>query len=338
MPRRRPGLPAAALCALALALGGCGEVTNTIVPKAGTADRLAVALDGPPNADHVGIFEAQSLGYFKQTDLDVQLSAPADPDAALELLAAGKVDVAIASEPQVLLVRNERVALVAVGAIVQRPLTSIVSLAKSGITSPSALAGKTVGESGAGYEHDFLQAILKAANVSGTSVKEVDVGQQLVPSLVSGRVDATIGDWNHEPLQLLHMRRRPRVIAVQNAGVPSYDQLVIVVRKSTIVDHAPLVRRFVQAVARGYEAARADPVAATDALVAQNPELNRAVELASVKATLSSFFPSGGHPWGWESATQWNIFAEWMFKHGLLSNPNAPVDASTNELLAGQGI
>jgi hypothetical protein len=32
------------------------------------------------------------------------------------------------------------------------------------------------------------------------------------------------------------------------------------------------------------------------------------------------------------------VFANWMFKEGLLSNANAPVDASDNELLAGQGV
>ena len=95
------------------------------------------------------------------------------------------------------------------------------------------------------------------------SVTEVKVGQRLLPALLSGKADATIGDWNHEPIQLMQIRRHPNVIHVADEGVPTYDQLVVVVRKGTIVDHAPLIRRFVQAVARGYEAARANPVAAT---------------------------------------------------------------------------
>jgi len=128
------------------------------------------------------------------------------------------------------------------------------------------------------------------------------------------------------------------VIPVDRAGVPTYDELVLVVRKSTIVYHAQLIRRFVQAVARGYEAARADPVAATRNLVRLNPSLSYKLQLAAVKATLGSFFPPRGRPWGWQATSQWNAFARWMSGAGLLTNPKAPVDASTNELLAGQGI
>jgi putative hydroxymethylpyrimidine transport system substrate-binding protein len=328
-----------AALALALALGGCGEIANTITPKSGTANQLNVELDYFPNADHVGLYEAQALGYFKQADLDVHLIAPTNAATPLDLLAAGKVQVAISYEPDVLLARNQNEALVSVAALVQQPLTSIVSLGSQHITTPADLAGKTVGDSGIPYQHDFLETVLKHANVPASSVKEVDVGEALVPAMLSGKVNATLGAyWNYEAIELEQLHKHPNVIHINQAGVPDYNELVLVVRKGTIVDHAPLIRRFVQAVARGYEAARANPVAATKNLVRLNPGLNDKLQLASVRATMSSFFPTGTHPWGWQSSTQWNAFATWMNKQGLISNPNAPVDASTNELLAGQGV
>jgi hypothetical protein len=55
--RRLVGNTVAAVL-LAGALGGCGEVTNTITPKAGTANELTVELNGTPNADLVGVYEA----------------------------------------------------------------------------------------------------------------------------------------------------------------------------------------------------------------------------------------------------------------------------------------
>jgi hypothetical protein len=75
-----------------------------------------------------------------------------------------------------------------------------------------------------------------------------------------------------------------------------------------------------------------------DQLISANPGLDRKLQLASVRATLSSFFPSGNHPWGWQNPTQWNSFGTWMMRRHLIQNPNAIIDASTNELLAGQGI
>ncbi|HET9721234.1 MAG TPA: ABC transporter substrate-binding protein [Solirubrobacteraceae bacterium] len=325
--------------AVALGLAGCGQVKNTITPPAGSASSLTLMLDYFPNADHVGIYAAQADGYFHQADLNVHIEAPTNAATPLQLLAAGKVDVAIGYEPDVLLARNQGTPLVSVAAIVQRPLTAIVSVGSQHITSPAKLRGKTVGDSGIPYQHAFLQTILAHAGVPARTVREVNVGEALVPAMISGRVNATLGAyWNYEAIELAQLHRHPNVIHMDQAGVPTYNELVFVVRKATIVDHPGLIRRFVQAVARGYEAARADPTKAVNQLIAANPSLDRRLQLASVRATLSSFFPAGNHPWGWQDPAQWNAFGTWMMRHRLIHNPQAIIDASTNELLAGQGI
>ena len=339
MTRRRRVLGLMAAAAAAAAVAGCGEVTNTVHPPAGTANNLSVELDYFPNADHVGIYEALARGFFKQADLNVHLHAPTNAATPLQLLEAGKVDVAISYEPDVLLARNQNIPLVSVAAIVQRPLTSIVSVGSQNITSPKDLRGKTVGTSGIPYQAAFLQTILRHSHVPAASVKEVDVGEGLVPAMVSGRVNATLGAyWNYEAIQLAQLHKNPNVIHMDQAGVPTYDELVFVVRKATIVNHAPLIRRFVQAVARGYKAARSNPVQATQNLVRMNPGLKYRLQLASVLVTMSSFFPGGHHPWGWQDPKEWNAFGNWMTHNNLITNPNATPDASTNELLAGQGI
>lgn len=325
--------------ALGLVLGGCGEVKNTISPAAGSANQLTLMLDYFPNADHVGIYAAQADGYFRQADLSVHLEAPTNAATPLQLLAAGKVDVAISYEPDVLLARDRGTPLVSVAALVQRPLTSIVSVGKQHIGSVAKLRGKTVGDSGIPYQHAFLQTIVQHAGLPAHSVREVNVGEGLVPAMVSGRVNATLGAyWNYEAIELRQLGKHPNVIPVDRAGVPAYDELVLVVRKAEIVDHPSLIRRFVQAVARGYEATRADPARAVNQLLAANPSLDRRLQAASVRATLSSFFPTGRHPWGWQDPSQWNSFGAWMMRHQLIHNPQAVIDASTNELLAGQGI
>ncbi len=322
-----------------LVLAGCGEVKNTISPSPGTANQLTLMLDYFPNADHVGIYAAQADGYFREADLDVHIEAPSNAATPLQLLAAGKVDIAISYEPDVLLARNQDIPLVSVAAIVQRPLTSIVSIGSQHITSPADLRGKTVGDSGIPYQHAFLETILQHAGVPLDSVKEVNVGEGLVPAMISKRVNATLGAyWNYEAIELAQLHKHPNVIRMDQAGVPTYDELVFVVRKATIVDHPSLIRRFVQAVARGYEAARADPAKAVGQLIAANPSLDEKLQLASVRATISSFFPSGNHPWGWQNPKAWNSFGAWMMHHGLIHNPDAIIDASTNELLAGQGV
>jgi len=111
------------------------------------------------------------------------------------------------------------------------------------------------------------------------------------------------------------------------------------VTKNEIVNHPDVVRRFVQALARGYESVRRNPQVAVNNLVKASPGLDPKLQLASVKATLSAFFPSNpADPWGWQDPTQWNDYGSWMLKNHLITVPNAVLDASTNELLAGQGL
>jgi len=158
--------------------------------------------------------------------------------------------------------------------------------------------------------------------------------------MLSGRVDATLGAyWNVEAIQLARMHKKPRVIRMDQVGVPTYDELVVVARKATVVNQPNVIRRFVQALARGYEAVRKDPQTGVDNLVKANPGLDAGFQLASVKASLPAFFPSDpNHPWGWQGASQWNAYGRWMIDNHLISNPQAVADASTNELLAGQGL
>jgi putative hydroxymethylpyrimidine transport system substrate-binding protein len=325
--------------ALALGLAACGEKKDQLAPARGSQS-LTVMLDWFPNADHVGLYRAIQEGDFARAGLSVQIQVPTDPATPLQLLAAGKVDVAISYEPEVMLARDKGAGVAAIGAIVQRPLTSIVSLGSKHITTPAQLRGKRVGDAGIPYQHAYLEAILARAHVPAGSVREINVGANLVPAMISGRVDATLGAyWNYEAIQLAQDGKHPNVIRVDNAGVPPYDELVLVARESEIANRTNALRRFVQALARGYESVRSNPQAGVNALVSANPSLDHKLQLASVRATLPAFFPTkAGEPWGWQDSPQWNAYGDWMLRNHLVSSQSAVADASTNELLAGNGL
>jgi putative hydroxymethylpyrimidine transport system substrate-binding protein len=172
-------------------------------------------------------------------------------------------------------------------------------------------------------------------------ITQRDVGFDLVPAMLGKRVDATLGGfWNYEGIQLRQRGKHPAIVPVDKAGVPVYDELVIVARRDTLRKKGAIVRRFVQALGRGYADVRADPAAGVDSLISQVPDLakSRTLEEASVRATLPSFFPTKtSRPFGFQDRAQWKAYGTWMFKHGLLkAEPHADF-ALTNEFLAGQG-
>ena len=159
-------------------------------------------LDFFPNADHAPLYTAISHGDFRTVGLDVVPETPADPSEPLKLLAAGRVDMAISYEPEVLLARDSGLNLVAIGALVQRPLTSIIALPGKHVTSVGSLAGKP---SAPPASPTRRRCCTRHSNTPARTrpAHEVDVGFDLVPAMISGRVDATLGGfWNYEAIQL----------------------------------------------------------------------------------------------------------------------------------------
>jgi putative hydroxymethylpyrimidine transport system substrate-binding protein len=335
---RRPLVAAALALTAVLALAACGERKEPL--GAPGRQSLTLLLDYFPNADHAGIYAAQARGDFARAGLNVKVQAPTDPAGPLKLLQAGRVDLAISYEPELLLARDKGAQLVSVGAIVQKPLTAIVSLRSAHIRSPSDLEGKTVGTAGIAYQSAYLKQIAQDAGIDPHRVKEVDVGFNLVPAMLSKRVDATLGAfWNYEGVQLRLKHKRPSIIRMESAGVPTYDELIVVARKDTVEHRGATVRRFMQALADGYGALRSDPAVGIDPLLAANHDLDRRLQEASVRATLPVFFPaaSTGKPFGWQDPRAWNAYGDWMFQNHLLKRqPNAAA-AMTDEFLPGQG-
>ena len=144
---------AGALLALALGLAACGEKSEDVT---GEAQPLSLTLDFYPNPDHAGIYMAQKLGYFEEAGLDVSIHTPADPAAPIKLLAAGRTDLANSYEPEVLLAADKGLEVLAVGALVNRPLTSMIWLKKSGIKGVGGLEGKTIATAGIPYQDAYL--------------------------------------------------------------------------------------------------------------------------------------------------------------------------------------
>jgi putative hydroxymethylpyrimidine transport system substrate-binding protein len=329
-------LLAVAVCA-ALALTACGQKHETLAARG--LKHVTLALDFFPNADHAAIYAAIANGDFARAGLDVVPQAPSDPSAPLKLLAAGRADLAISYEPELLLARDKGLALVSIGALVQQPLTSIISTGNKHITSVAQLDGKKIGTAGIPYQSAELQTALQGAGVQKSSVKEINVGFDLVPAMLAGKVDATLGGfWNYEGIQLTLAHKQPNVIQIQNAGVPSYNELVIVAREDQARRSGALLRAFMQALTHGEEAVRADPSRAVQPLLKAAPDLDARLQLASVRHTLPVVFPSdASKPFGYQYPQQWNAFERWMVSHALLTRDPAASRAMTNEFLPGLG-
>jgi putative hydroxymethylpyrimidine transport system substrate-binding protein len=332
-------LNAAALvaCAAAVFIAGCGEKEDQLEPSG--SKRVELMLDYFPNADHAGIYAAEAGGHFEQAGLDVEIRQPPDPAAPIKQVAAGRVDLAISYTPEVLRARDQGLRVIAVGAMVREPLTSIISLPEAKIASPRDLRGKTVGTAGIDYQSAYLRTILREAGVPADSVKERNVGFSLTPALLTGRVDAVLGAfWNYEGTELRMRGKRPRIIRMNEAGVPGYDELVLVANEDALERDGDKIRAFIGALSRGTRDLRKEPDKAIEGLLEANPDLDPELQRAVVEVTLPLFLPPPDRPFAWQDPAKWEAFAAWMQDNDLLENPPDARGSYDNGLLPGSGL
>ncbi|MBS1887769.1 MAG: ABC transporter substrate-binding protein [Actinobacteria bacterium] len=314
----RATVVALALLIVGLGLAACGSKSENLK---GEPEKLTLDLDFYPNPDHAGIYMAEKEGFFKEAGLEVAINTPTDPSAPLKDVASGRAELAITYEPEVALAREQGLDVVAVGALVNQPLTSLIWLKKSGIKSVPDLKGKTVSYAGIPYQEAFMKTILGRAKVPFSSVNLVNVGFGLIPSLAGGSAQAMLGGYsNVEGVDLQQRGKEPVITPVDQLGVPTYDELVLVARRSTLEANGERIRLFMTALRRGTEAAVKNPKAATEAILAANPSLEPKLVAAEMKATLPLLSArTPGKPYGWMNPKEWEEFAAWMRDEELIS-------------------
>jgi putative hydroxymethylpyrimidine transport system substrate-binding protein len=321
---------------VALAVSGvlvaCGDDDEGGRP--GAPEPIDLVLDFYVNPDHAGIYMALDRGDFREAGVDVDPQVPSDPSAPIRQVAAGRADLAISYEPEVLLARNEGLPVIAVAALVPRPLTSLISLPEAAIEDPEDLDGKTIATAGISYQTAFLDAILERAGLAPDDAKQVDVGFNLLPAVLSGRADAMLGGFrNVEGVDLRLRGKDPRVAPVDELGVPTYDELVLVASSDRVEDDPEPIRRFIAALEGGTDAAVDDPAEATAAILDAGQGLEPRLTRAEVNETLPLLLPDEGDPFGYMDPDEWERFAGFMADEGLIEERINPDEVLTNDLL-----
>ena len=216
------------------------------------SEKITVLLDWFVNPDHAPLFVAQEKRFFKERGLDVELIAPSNPSDPAKLVAAGKADIAVSYQHQHQMQVEQGLPLVRIATLVATPLNCLVVLKDGPIASIADLKGKTIGYSVGGFETTLLKVMLEQEGLSLADVKLVNVNFSLSPSLFTGQVDAVIGAFRNFELNQMEIEQRPgRVFFVEEHGVPSYDELILVANVSSIGEAK--LRKFVDAVEEGVQ-------------------------------------------------------------------------------------
>ncbi|HPR51539.1 MAG TPA: ABC transporter substrate-binding protein [Deltaproteobacteria bacterium] len=279
------------------------------------AQTLTLMLDWFPNIDHLPIYVAQQEGIFADAGLKVDILTPSDTTDALKLAAMHKVDIAVSYEPQAVAAASQKLPIVVVGRLVEHPLGVLLFLDGKGIYKPKDLEGLRIGYTVPGMEDILLKAFADKNDIK--SYTPINVGFTIIPSLVSGKVDAIMGPYkNYEAVELKEKGYPASYFEPCKFGIPDYDELVFITGMQILKKNPSAIRAFIKAIEKAITITRQDPDKALATYFKAVPEADRSMESKAFDVTLPLYASTQTH-----DVARWQAFADFALASGLIQHP-----------------
>lgn len=288
---------------------------------------ITIGMTYIPNVQFAPWYVAQEKGFFKEAGMDVVFDYRMDIDA-LQLVATGQMDFAIAGGDQVIISRSQNIPVVYLMSLFAKFPPSVIALKNSGITKPQDLIGKRVGLPLYGTNLLAIKAILNRAGIPESEVRLIDIGYTQIPSLTSGRVDAVVGFANNEPLKLEHA-------GYQVTQIPAWDYFSLVghgliTGETTVQKNRKLVAKMVQATLKGMRYTLDHPEESLEIcfkhlkeIGPEQRETEKKVFLESLKLWESELTKT--HGLGYSDLKAWEESQQLMLEMGLIKR-TVPVE------------
>ena len=277
------------------------------------SEKMTVVLDWFVNPDHGPLFIALEKGFFSRQGLDISFQVPSNPNDPPKLVAAKNADIAVSYQPQHYLHVDQGLPLVRIATLVATPLNTLVVLADSDIKNLSQLKGKTVGYSIGGFETVILKVMLESQGLSPDTVKLVNVNFSLSPSLFSKSTDAVIGAFRNFELNQMDIEGRPgRAFYVEEYGIPSYDELILVTHQDYVKETK--FRKFIDALEEGVQFLVNHPDESWKIFIRGRKDLDNQLNRLAWRDTLPRFALRPGAL----DRARYQRFAKFLKKHGLI--------------------
>lgn len=303
--------------AAVMAVGAAG---STMVSAADNeTEQITFVLDWTPNTNHTGLYVAESLGYFEDQGLEVEIVQPPEGGADA-LVASGRAQFGVSFQDSMApgVAGDNALPTTAVAALIQHNTSGIISRKGEGMDTPKGMEGKKYATWDGPIEVAMIQNVLEQDGGDFSKVEMIpSTVTDEVSALESGSVDAIWIFYAWAGVKFELTGAETDYFAFKDINpVFDYYTPVVIANNEFLEEEPETAKKFLTALRDGYEYAIENPQEAADILCEAAPELDPELVLAS-QEYLKDQYKAEVSQWGYIDPERWNAFYEWLNENGL---------------------
>lgn len=307
----------AAGMAAVMAVGAAG---STMVSAADNeTEQITFVLDWTPNTNHTGLYVAESLGYFEDQGLEVEIVQPPEGGADA-LVASGRAQFGVSFQDSMApgVAGDNALPTTAVAALIQHNTSGIISRKGEGMDTAKGMEGKKYATWDGPIEVAMIQNVVEQDGGDFSKVEMIpSTVTDEVSALESGSVDAIWIFYAWAGVKFELTGAETDYFAFKDINpVFDYYTPVVIANNEFLEEEPETAKKFLTALRDGYEYAIENPQEAADILCEAAPELDPELVLAS-QEYLKDQYKAEVSQWGYIDPERWNAFYEWLNENGL---------------------
>lgn len=300
------------LCSLLLLLTACSSDQNEQLSK------VTLMLDYAPNTNHTGIYVADSLGYYADAGIDLEIIQPSDI-ATEAVVASGSSQFGISVGENVAMFDSQDDSLESIYGILNTNTSGFLSRQERNIKRPKDFEGKTYCGWGSEIESSLIKTIVTTDGGDPSKVKIITATSSLLDENTECDVIWAFAGW--DKIYLEANDEAVNYIPFTDYGVDWYTP-VIITSNAYRESNPEIVESFIKATQKGYQYAIDEPAKSADILLTAAPELDRELVTMS-QQFLTPYYQTTGQPLGYQAPAIWSTFTTWLNENQLITETDS---------------
>jgi NitT/TauT family transport system substrate-binding protein len=276
-------------------------------PLAFAQDAVSLRLNWQLLGFHAPFYLGVERGFYREAGINLTINEGRGGAVTAQAVGAKSDQFGIVDGGTTIVSAVRGVPIRTVMSLMNSGIFAVVARADANIRTAKDLEGKAIAVTAGDALTQLWPAVVKVNKLDSSKIRLVNVDPAgKVIATLEKRTDALLGSIDAQSFQIEAKGVKTSMLSYDDLGVRLVG-LTVVTHEDTIKGNPDLIRRFVLATRKSFEAAIADPQAAVRAAVKVKPELDPNSVLLQMQASLSKFSsPStAGLPIGVGAEADW---------------------------------